>query len=234
MEENTAQNQIIEIPVVQDKPWLKFALFSVLGMVLVGGAVFVGIQIYKISNVKSQIAPLRQGFAGQAKLTPTQAPVATSTPILPPETTPLPDETADWKTYTNIQYGFEFRYPNYLSPMPSNSENHGVKLALFQKFVGPINTTLLYLIFNLVNNARPDGTSYLSLEERCQPCSDIKKITVGGVTAADFGSSAYFFSKDNRFIYEFGIYTESSSAEINTELLANTLKLILSTFRFLE
>src|SRR3989339_609385 len=36
---------------------------------------------------------------------------------------PLPvstDETANWKTYTNTQYGFEFRYPEKLSLSFSN------------------------------------------------------------------------------------------------------------------
>ena len=33
-------------------------------------------------------------------------------PVIDNQQNVSPDETADWKTYTNIKYGFEFKYPN--------------------------------------------------------------------------------------------------------------------------
>lgn len=46
---------------------------------------------------------LPRGPEGTLRGTPTTA-------ILPTPT-PTPDETADWKTYTNSKYGFSFKYP---------------------------------------------------------------------------------------------------------------------------
>ncbi len=43
---------------------------------------------------------------GEVAVSPTPMPTATKT------ATATPDETANWKTYTNTQYGFEIKYPN--------------------------------------------------------------------------------------------------------------------------
>ena len=48
---------------------------------------------------------------GQAKLTPTQPPVATLAPAFQPETTPFPAETAGWKTYEYPDLKFEIKLP---------------------------------------------------------------------------------------------------------------------------
>ena len=109
MEEDIGQEQSVQLnqtvgaqnqPV---KPWLKIVGLAVLGLFLAGGLVFAGYWYGKNS-------PLRQGFAGQAKLTPAQVPVATSAPTFSPENAPLSDETADWKSYTS-SYGYTIRYP---------------------------------------------------------------------------------------------------------------------------
>jgi len=79
MEENNLPTQP---PIVTEpkptRPWLKIAPLAVLGVVLAGGLVFVGIQIYKISNVKSQIAKLNLK---------SQVPTSTVVPLLTPTST---------------------------------------------------------------------------------------------------------------------------------------------------
>ena len=47
-----------------------------------------------------------------------QTPTQTTNPTKTPTSSPK-DETANWKTYTNIQYGFEFRYPMELKYLSS-------------------------------------------------------------------------------------------------------------------
>jgi len=54
---------------------------------------------------------------------PTPTSTQTKTPVSP---TPIPkDETANWKTYTNAQYGFEFRYPNAWISNPGMTSTDG-------------------------------------------------------------------------------------------------------------
>ena len=111
MEENTVQGQTVQSTEVQTQlsnPWLKIALLAVLGLVLAGGLVFAGMQIGKSSKLKSQKSKIQ---LKTQNLTPTQPPVATSSPTFQPESTPLLDETAGWKSYTNEKYGYSMKYP---------------------------------------------------------------------------------------------------------------------------
>ena len=84
----------------------------IVAIVAVGG--------YFIFSKKS--GPITQ----QPTPTHTETTVPTKTPVSP---TPTPkDETANWKTYTNAQYGFEFKYP-----VDHKIENDGDSLII----VGP-------------------------------------------------------------------------------------------------
>lgn len=80
-----------EVPVLPKKNWLKILLFILIGLVVIAGSVFVGIQIGK-------------------RQIPTQT-AANSTDL---SVTPSPtiNPTADWKTYTSSEFGFTFKYPN--------------------------------------------------------------------------------------------------------------------------
>lgn len=98
---------------------LKITLFTVLGLVVVSGSVFAGIQIGKNQLVSQELALVEQ------TATPTQI-VADLTVQ---QTTPSPtiDETASWETYSNSKYGFSFKYPlDYkvtTSPVTGNQYN---------------------------------------------------------------------------------------------------------------
>lgn len=86
---------VFEIP--QNKNFFKIVLLVVLGLIVVAGAVYAGIQIGK-----KQVAG---GLS--TKATPTPIPQPTSIPTL----IPTPDETANWKTYENSDLSFQLKYP---------------------------------------------------------------------------------------------------------------------------
>lgn len=84
----------------KEKPWLKPLLFSILGIILAFGLVFAGYKIAQLKQVQLQPGP---------QPTPTPESVSTPTPTI--VVTPTPDPTADWKTYTNSKYGYQFKHP---------------------------------------------------------------------------------------------------------------------------
>lgn len=92
---------VAEIESVEEKPakpWLKIVLFSILGIIIATGLVFAG---YKLAQIR-QVQPGPQ---------PTPTPESVSTPTPTIVVTPTPDPTADWKTYTNSKYGYQFKHP---------------------------------------------------------------------------------------------------------------------------
>jgi len=115
MEESPVQDQLTEIQNRSAKPRLKTVLFSLLGLALAGGLVFAGTQISKSSRL-----PLKS-----QNLTPTPILIAS----------PTPDPTADWKTYTNEEYGYSVKYPtdNYVRQICPGGE---LILSLRQADVG--------------------------------------------------------------------------------------------------
>ncbi|MDO8592317.1 MAG: hypothetical protein Q7R92_00920 [bacterium] len=65
-------------------------------------------------------------FVVVKKLGPIAGQTPTPTPTQTKTTTPTPkDETANWKTYTNAQYGLEVKYPSNWTSKGSWSENGG-------------------------------------------------------------------------------------------------------------
>jgi len=102
MEEKIVQNQQVEFQSQPPRAWFRIALFLALGVVLVGVLVFAGIQIGKEQATRDT--------KQERRMTPAQIPVVTSAPTLSPETTPFPDETAEWKTYTHSTGKFSVKW----------------------------------------------------------------------------------------------------------------------------
>ena len=80
------------IPVTPKKSPLPVILLVILGLLTVAGAVYAGITIGKKQTQPNVIAE------------PTVIPP-------PAEITPTPDATANWKTYRNNKFKYEFKFP---------------------------------------------------------------------------------------------------------------------------
>jgi hypothetical protein len=109
MNENIARDQLVESQNQPEKPWVKIALFSVLGLVLVGGLIFVAVKV----GVPSKPQP--KACSTEAKICPDGSAVGRTGPnceFAPCPTQASRDGTADWKTYTNTDQGYSIRFSN--------------------------------------------------------------------------------------------------------------------------
>jgi len=88
-----------QVPVKPSTNWLKIIVFIFLGLLVIVGAVFVGIQIGKKYPISNQPKP----FPIQTVVNPTDIPVKLSPTINP---------ISDWKTYANNKLGVSFKYPS--------------------------------------------------------------------------------------------------------------------------
>ncbi|MCL5783999.1 MAG: hypothetical protein M1142_01425 [Patescibacteria group bacterium] len=100
--------------------WSKNLLFIILGLIVVAGSVFAGIQIGKSQT------PSQQPIVIQPTASPTQ--VVTNPITIPTSTTsPTINPTTNWQSYTSSKYSFSFKYPlDYkvtASPVTGNQYN---------------------------------------------------------------------------------------------------------------
>lgn len=85
-------------PASKTNNWLLIGL----GILLILSLGSTGFLFYQNAQLKKQIAQL------QVKPTPVVSP----SPIIAPSPTPTPDLIADWKIYTNSEYGYKVKYPS--------------------------------------------------------------------------------------------------------------------------
>lgn len=90
-------------PISQQSYKIPFIVLS--AIILITISILVGIQIGKSQTKLVENQPSSQ------LNTKSYLPLDTSSPTLIPPT-PTTDPTANWKTYSNTKYGFEFKYPN--------------------------------------------------------------------------------------------------------------------------
>lgn len=109
------------VPTPPSTNWAKIILLSVLGLIVVAGAVLIGIQIGKNQT------PSQQLIVAQPTTPATQT--AVNSTILPTTPTTTTDETASWKIYKVLGLGIELKLPRYLSPLdyPNGNETKGEK-----------------------------------------------------------------------------------------------------------
>lgn len=97
--------------------WGKIVLLVLLGLIIIGGSIFAGIQIGKHQTTD------QQQVAEKPTTNPTQ-PVANQITKLP-ETTPTTISTKDWKTFSSNTEGFTIKYPNDWNIENSSDGNCG-------------------------------------------------------------------------------------------------------------
>lgn len=99
------------LPIKPHNPlnWLKLLIGAVIVLLVIAG---VGIGNFLLGSNKN--TPVQTACTMEAKLCPDGSSVGRSGPKceFSPCPSPTPDPTANWKTYTNTEFGFSFKYPD--------------------------------------------------------------------------------------------------------------------------
>jgi hypothetical protein len=229
VEENIVQDHLAEIQSQPEKPWLKIALFSVLGLVLVGGLIFAAVKV----GVPSKPQP--KACSTEAKICPDGSAVGRTGPNC--EFAPCPnqvtqDETANWKTYTNTKFGFSVKYPN----------------SWFSNSCGSDQTLILDPSSSIVCETEPYNPIVLVANDDSREVSEIAKgwlpdfkITPLESVPITAKNSKYLVEKvqpapgpEKLIIIYFPIKKGTFIIYVNNIQYGKVADQILSTFRFLE
>lgn len=94
------------------KPFLKYALFALAGLLLLSAGAAGGFW-YGTKSEKPSVLPAGRKLETQNP-TPTESPVSAPTPTTEPAITEQPSVTpkSNWKRFTNTKFGYHFDYPN--------------------------------------------------------------------------------------------------------------------------
>jgi len=90
------------VPTLPPTNWLKILSFTILGLIIVTGSIFFGIQIGKNQT------PSQQPIGVQPTASPTQIVI---NPTALPTGNPTINPTGNWKTYINTKYNYSLQYP---------------------------------------------------------------------------------------------------------------------------
>lgn len=155
--------------------------------------------------------------------------------ISSPQLSPTPDETANWKTYTNSTYGYSFKYPqNFLSselkdvlPVIHNTyfnDNKNVEDGVYKIRTILVNDTLKNTLANL-NDYREAKSRF----------DEIETLTVDGKQATSGIVTDYFHTEQGWKEYVALVPLSSNyTLEITGDpQYKNLIDKILSTFKFL-
>ena len=170
-------------------------------------------------------------------------------PLNPPLQSPK-DETANWKTYTNIEWSFSFKYPEKLTITNKSLEGEALPpVTVVEVWSAPTELRPKEVFLYRINVSVFDNPNYLSVSEwieRDQPEEVIKsfkreKMEVGGIIGEKViiplsleGSMHVLIGKEGK-IYQFLFqpYDEDQPYN-NQDEFTNIFYGILSTFKFLD
>ena len=208
--------------------WAKILLFTIIGLIIVTGSIFVGIQIGKNQT------PTKQSITPQPTAIPTQTAIS---PTVQPTASPATNPTANWKTYTNSEYKFSFMYPadwklNCLnSELPNGWLDRNICDLTSPKALldhGEISNGS-YLVVG-VSKPNPNYTSftnYLDYSSKqfgyTYKDKQINNIT-GKIGLTEGKETNFLFERNGHFINASWLYSENSES----------INQILSTFKFTD
>jgi len=264
MEENITQDpaQIIqsqspmEVPSNPSNPWLKIALFAVLGLFLAGGLVFAGMQIGRNqAQVVSQPISTPRVIATPTSVAviPTEGEITTPTLI----STPTPDPTANWKTYTNTKYGYSIKYPPETRVEEGPAGGERLQEAIFMLFgpkapPGPSEFTdgfgITLAVIKNPNNKNPAQFAQEYYQQAAEDINnkilegDISKCKVENVVKGNISGVRFTYCTQvpgtgilnfSEWYVKNGV-TSQINAVLQNENYLTIFNLMLSTFRFLD
>lgn len=179
------------------------------------------------------------------KPSPFSQALPTPTSVLP---TPTPDETTNWKTYTNLTYSYSFKYPQEATPYGSEDQYKITFMGEKQKASGRTQTELWDgYIFSVSFRGKADETSsgkvaqstYEGAKENCPPDARLTKISqtlVAGIISEIYkvtnclGDYTEYFLSYGKNIFEITeLYVGEPGDQAKYRI---TTQQILSTFRF--
>ncbi|HTK03726.1 MAG TPA: hypothetical protein VL401_03105 [Alphaproteobacteria bacterium] len=209
------------------------ALLAVLAYVL-------GMQYFD----KKQILPIApQACTEEAKICEDGSSVGRSGPNCEfaecPAVSATPDPTADWKTYTNNQLGFEFKSPNLLKPSDiSGSVTVSGKIYQTKQFTEEdsqaMSDTVVRAIYNWTRpEVDPYGTSIFSQQTVNGNVWNVAYTENIPHDPGCFSASAQTLTSDKKNTIEITVY-ETCPSDLTLKKSLNELNQILSTFKFLD
>ncbi len=188
-------------------------LLTTLIVVVVAGAGFFGWNY--MQNNKTEVTPVVAPVAVTPKVTKSIA----------PSVSPLVISTADWKTYTNTDYGFSVKYPADLNIKETSKNSRSVSLAIIDKNVSIIAFKTKMSLADLKKESESRGN--VIIDPIDTPLNidgaDAVKYELGGMSSGeeiDVTNGTYAVSAE--------VYANPGS---NT-MLASTLEQIISTIQF--
>lgn len=181
-------------------------------------------------------------FLYQKQSKTTETPQKQTSPAIP-QSTPVIDQTANWKTYTNTQYSFSFKYPQELTLSESGGPIVGSKIKSLVDISldRPNGSSDNFPIIGLsVIDAQQSPTDYINTNI-CSPetCFPLQSGILPGSILAQTANIVHYqnigtFFNHNKLLFYFSIDSRVPNTPIPQQDAYKMYNQILSTFKFTQ